>query len=43
MLLTLTGVTKTYATGEGPLTVLDGIDLRAAVELAQHQRLRCCG
>ncbi|MCA3443819.1 MAG: ABC transporter ATP-binding protein [Rhodobacter sp.] len=27
MLLTLTGVTKTYATGEGPLTVLDGIDL----------------
>ncbi len=27
MLLTLTAVTKTYATGEGPLTVLDGIDL----------------
>jgi len=27
MLLTLTGVTKTYASGEGPLTVLDGIDL----------------
>ena len=27
MLLTLTGVTKTYATGEGPLAVLDGIDL----------------
>ena len=27
MLLTQTGVTKTYATGEGPLTVLDGIDL----------------
>ena len=27
MLLTLTGVTKTYSTGEGPLTVLDGIDL----------------
>jgi putative ABC transport system ATP-binding protein len=27
MLLTLTDVTKTYATGEGPLTVLDGIDL----------------
>lgn len=27
MLLTLTGVTKTYATGEGPLTVLDRIDL----------------
>ena len=27
MLLTLTGVTKTYATGEGPLTVLGGIDL----------------
>ncbi len=27
MLLTLTGVTKTYATGEGTLTVLDGIDL----------------
>jgi putative ABC transport system ATP-binding protein len=30
MLLTLTGVTKTYATGEGPLTVLDGIDLALA-------------
>jgi putative ABC transport system ATP-binding protein len=27
MLLTLTGVTKTYASGEGRLTVLDGIDL----------------
>ena len=27
MLLTLTGVTKTYPTGEGPLRVLDGIDL----------------
>jgi putative ABC transport system ATP-binding protein len=27
MLLTLTGVTKTYPTGEGPLTVLDGVDL----------------
>ncbi len=27
MLLTLTGVTKTYTTGEGPLRVLDGIDL----------------
>jgi putative ABC transport system ATP-binding protein len=30
MLLTLTSVTKTYATGEGPLTVLDGIDLALA-------------
>ena len=27
MLLTLAGVTKTYPTSEGPLTVLDGIDL----------------
>ncbi len=27
MLLTLTGVTKTYASSEGPLRVLDGIDL----------------
>lgn len=27
MLLRLTGVTKTYATGEGPLRVLDGVDL----------------
>ena len=27
MLLTLTGIQKTYPTGEGPLTVLDGIDL----------------
>jgi putative ABC transport system ATP-binding protein len=27
MLLNLTGVTKTYPTGEGPLRVLDGIDL----------------
>ncbi len=27
MLLTLTGVTKTYSTGEGPLRVFDGIDL----------------
>ena len=36
MLLTLTAVTKTYATGEGPLTVLDGIDLvlKAGTSLA---------
>ncbi len=27
MLLSLTGVTKTYPTGEGPLRVLDGVDL----------------
>ena len=27
MLLSMTGVTKTYATGDGPLRVLDGIDL----------------
>jgi putative ABC transport system ATP-binding protein len=30
MLLTLTGVTKTYASGEGPLRVLDSIDLALA-------------
>jgi putative ABC transport system ATP-binding protein len=27
MLLALTGVTKTYTTGEGPVRVLDGVDL----------------
>jgi putative ABC transport system ATP-binding protein len=30
MLLTLTGVTKTYASSEGPLRVLDGINLALA-------------